>query len=368
MPFADIYRGRRVLVTGHTGFKGSWLVEWLLDLGAEVTGLALPPSTSPSLFDQLGLSQRADHRIGDIRDAGIVAQAVATARPDFVFHLAAQAIVRLSYEQPVETYTTNLLGTLHVMEALRTTTKPCAAVFVTTDKCYENHEWIYGYREDDALGGTDPYSSSKAACELAIASWRRSFFENHPVRIASARAGNVIGGGDWARDRILPDCIRALERGESIPVRNNIATRPWQHVLEPLSGYLQLGASMYGSTSSSKDPSASTLCSAFNFGPSLISNRTVSDLVAEVLRHWPGKWEDRSEADAVHEATLLNLATDKALHCLEWHPVWTFEQAVQRTASWYRRTHEGEDPVRLTCDDISNYVSAANSAGLAWSR
>ena len=247
--FSGIYRGKSVLVTGHTGFKGAWLAEWLLALGARVHGYALESPTEPALFHQLGLADRLQHELGDVRDAAGVRQSVARAQPDFVFHLAAQALVRGSYVQPLETYATNVLGTANVLDALRTLEKPCAAVFITTDKCYENREWVHGYREEDPLGGHDPYSSSKAAAEIAIASWRRAFFREHPVRIASARAGNVIGGGDWASDRIVPDCIRSLQAGQPIAVRNPNATRPWQHVLEPLSGYLGLGALLGGQRS-----------------------------------------------------------------------------------------------------------------------
>ena len=223
MPFAEIYRGKRVLITGHTGFKGAWLAEWLLALGAEVTGLALPPNTLPSIFDELGLEQRMHHHVGDIRDLAVVRQTVEAAQPDFVFHLAAQPLVRLSYEQPVETYAINVLGTVHLLEAVRLANYPCTVVVVTSDKCYENREWTYGYREEDSMGGYDPYSSSKGAAELAINAYRRSYFSapDSPIRLASARAGNVIGGGDRAMDRMVPDCIRALQRGESIPVRTS---------------------------------------------------------------------------------------------------------------------------------------------------
>ncbi len=261
MAFGELYRGKRVLLTGHTGFKGAWLAEWLLALGAEVTGLALPPSTTPALFDQLELAPRLTPRLGDIRDLAVVRQAVEAAQPDFVFHLAAQPLVRLSYAQPVETYATNVLGTVHVLEAVRLAQRPCTVIAITTDKCYENREWVHSYREEDALGGHDPYSSSKGAAELAISAYRRSFFAapDSPVRLASGRAGNVIGGGDWALDRIVPDCIRAVRRGERIAVRNKVATRPWQHVLEPLSGYLQLGAAIHQASLNSQ---LSTPCAA----------------------------------------------------------------------------------------------------------
>ncbi len=366
--FGDIYRNRRVLITGHTGFKGSWLSEWLLELGAEVTGLALPPDTTPALFDELGLASRLQHRSGDIRDLHTVRETVEAARPDFVFHLAAQPLVRLSYEQPVETYATNVLGTVHVLEAIRLARQPCTIVAVTTDKCYENHEWIHSYREEDPMGGYDPYSSSKGAAELAISAYRRSYFSGPDsiVKLASARAGNVIGGGDWALDRIVPDCIRALQNGDAIPVRNKVATRPWQHVLEPLSGYLQIGAALHNATASND---LRSLCSGFNFGPSLTSNRTVADLVKEILKHWPGRWEDRSDPKAVHEATLLNLATDKAFHYLKWQPVWDFRRTIKQTASWYHGY--SADPcaaTALTTSQISDYTAEAKSLGIPWAQ
>jgi CDP-glucose 4,6-dehydratase len=347
--FGKNLAGKRVWLTGGTGFKGSWLAEWLLMLGAKVRVFSLPPPTDPALFQQLDLASRVDWQEGDIRDATALRKSLLECQPDFVFHLAAQPLVRLSYTEPVETYQTNMLGTIHVLEALRHLDKPCAAVMVTTDKCYENREWLHGYREDDPLGGHDPYSSSKAACELAIASWRRSFFQNHPVKIASARAGNVIGGGDWAADRIVPDCIRALQAGKEIAVRNKKATRPWQHVLEPLSGYLALAAGLY--TSENPGP----LCSAFNFGPLLNANRTVSDVVSEALKHWPGDWIDQSDPHAPHEAGRLNLTTEKAFHLLGWQPRWSFETAVQKTVEWYRAEHGGANPATLTRQQIQEY-------------
>jgi CDP-glucose 4,6-dehydratase len=351
-----VFAGKSVWLSGHTGFKGAWLAHWLLDLGAEVHGFALEPESEQSLFCQLGLDRRLQHGIADLRDLAAVKQSIDAAQPDFVFHLAAQALVRRSFEEPLATYQTNVAGTIHVLEALRELRKPCAAVFVTTDKCYENREWLYGYREEDPLGGHDPYSSSKAAAEIAIASWRRSFFAGHPVRVASARAGNVIGGGDWAKDRIVPDCIRALQRGESIGVRNKTATRPWQHVLEPLSGYLWLATVLSNPSLTPYDKSL--FDSAFNFGPPLGSNRTVKDLVTEVLKHWPGKWDDQSDPNAVHEATYLNLVIDKAHHLLGWRPVWDFERAVAMTVEWYRA---GQDWSALTTRQIQDYERDASS-------
>lgn len=362
---ASFYKAKRILVTGHTGFKGSWLTEWLLTMGAEVTGLSLPPPTDPALFDQIGLATRCDHRIGDIRDRELVRRVASEVRPDLVFHLAAQPLVRDAYARPVETYETNVVGTVHVLDALRSLSGPCAAVMITTDKVYENREWLHAYREADALGGYDPYSSSKACAELAIQSFRQSFFNpakpGLQVAVASARAGNVIGGGDWATDRIVPDCVRALADGRDVPVRNPHATRPWQHVLEPLSGYLLLGMRLYeavsrrtegggqrteGGSRSDLRPQSSAFClpssdlallsSAFNFGPDLSSNRSVRDLVEEILKHWPGRWVDRSDPAAPHEASLLNLATDKSFHTLRWRPRWGFDRTVAETVAWYR--------------------------------
>ena len=366
MSFAQIYQGKRVLVTGHTGFKGAWLVEWLLSLGAEVTGFALPPPTTPSLFEQLGLSSRLRHIEGDIRNLAAVQAAVKTCKPNFVFHLAAQPLVRLSYSQPVETYATNVMGTVNILEAIRLAGLPCSVIAITTDKCYENKEWVHSYREEDPMGGYDPYSSSKGAAELAIASYRRSYFSsaNSSVKLASARAGNVIGGGDWALDRIVPDCMRSLSTGIPIPVRNKVATRPWQHVLEPLSGYLWLGACLHRYQLSAF---SSQLPSAFNFGPALASNRTVAELVQEILKHWPGQWDDQSDPHALHEARLLNLATDKAHHFLGWSPAWGFEETIAQTVNWYREANATSlDLNALTRGQIAAFTAAAKTAGVNW--
>lgn len=387
--FGGCYRGKRVLLTGHTGFKGAWLAEWLLSLGAEVTGFALPPPTTPSLFAQLGLASRLRHIEGDVRDLVAVRAALAVARPDFVFHLAAQPLVRLSYEQPTETFAANVMGTANVLEAVRLAAnpaQPCAVVAITTDKCYENREWVHSYREEDPMGGYDPYSASKGAAELVISSYRRSYFSapDSPVRLASARAGNVIGGGDWALDRIVPDCIRALAKGDSIPVRNKVATRPWQHVLEPLSGYLWLGAALAHNRSGSavalsSDSKArsgsdvplhfpvSTYASAFNFGPALASNRTVAELVQEILKHWPGRWDDKSDPHSLHEAKLLNLATDKAHHFLGWSPAWPFAETIAQTVRWYREAAETSvNHHALTTGQIAAYTASARAAGISW--
>jgi len=357
-PSSAFWRGKRVLLSGHTGFKGSWLAFWLLELGADVTGLAMPPDTHPSLFAQLKLDRCLDHRLGDIRDAQVVADLVAEVQPQVVFHLAAQPLVRRSYVEPTTTWSTNVMGTIHLLEGLRALQHACTAVLITTDKVYRNHEWVYGYRENDPLGGHDPYSSSKAAAELAIASWRSSFCGDAPhqarhLRLASARAGNVIGGGDWATDRIVPDLVRALIEGLPIRVRNPAATRPWQHVLEPLSGYLILAEAL----SASKQRAT-----AFNFGPQLEANRSVRSLVEEALLHWPGSWTGQSKSDAPHEASLLNLVIDKAHHQLGWAPRWDFATTVARTLNWYRRVQGGEASALKCCqDDLAAYLSPVST-------
>lgn len=366
-----IIRGKRVLVTGHTGFKGAWLCEWLLSLEAEVWGYSLPPPTEPSLFAQLDLGRRIrHHQIGDIGDAVALKAAVIRAQPDFVFHLAAQPLVRQSYATPVETYATNVMGTIHVLEALRGLTRPCAAVLITTDKCYENREIRHAYREEDPLGGYDPYSSSKAAAEVAIASWRRSFFpvaqvaqgKVAPVGVASARAGNVIGGGDWAQDRIIPDCMRALAKGQAIAVRNPRATRPWQHVLEPLGGYLSLGAQIHQALGQADAGRLEQLGSAFNFGPEPEANRPVREVVEEILRHWPGRWVDASVANAPHEAGLLNLAIDKARDVLGWRPRWGFATTIKQTVDWYR---QGANAAPACADFTRQQIAAYENESLS---
>jgi CDP-glucose 4,6-dehydratase len=362
----NAYAGKRVLVTGHTGFKGAWLCEWLLALGARVTGFSLPPPTEPSLFEQAGLDGRIRHVHGDLRNLRALEGLVAETRPDFIFHLAAQSLVRPSYEDPVETFEVNALGTAKLLEAARRAGRPCSIVAVTTDKCYENREWVQSYREDDAMGGFDPYSASKGAAELVIASYRRSFFDSGlKVRLASARSGNVIGAGDWARDRIVPDCIRHLTAGTPIPVRNPASTRPWQHVLEPLAGYLWLGACL-------EDPAragsgSTSFTEAFNFGPGPVGDRTVGRLVEEMIQHWPGTWVNGQSGPAPHEASLLNLAIDKAWHKLGWRPVWTFETCVRATVEGYRAIASRPDTAHETlAGQIDSYTRDARDARLNW--
>ena len=355
--FGKAYEGRRVLVTGHTGFKGSWLCHWLLNLGATVRGYALAPPSTPALFDALHLSERIQDVRADIRNPAQIQGQIRDFQPDFVFHLAAQPLVRYSYQQPVETYETNVLGTIYLLDALRRWNQPCAVLVVTTDKCYENREWCFGYREVDPMGGADPYSSSKGMAELAVSAWRRSYWQDCRIRLASARAGNVIGGGDWALDRIVPDCIRALQAGKPVEVRHPEATRPWQHVLDPLAGYLLLGSRMDIRVVSDAD--AAHVCDGFNFGPAAESSRPVRDVVEALIQHIPGSWRNLQSGKAVHEAGLLHLCTDKARHTLGWQPVWDFRQAVSRTAEWYSEYQQTGDAIDLVNRQLTAFQRVA---------
>ncbi len=339
------------MVTGHTGFKGSWLLMLLNHLGAQVFGYALNPDTPYSLFLQAELSKHCSHNIANVQDATQLHEYVGSVQPEVVLHLAAQSLVRRSYSDPLETWRTNVLGATNLLNSLRQLHHRCAVVIVTTDKVYENQEWHYAYRENDPLGGHDPYSSSKAAAELAVASWRRSFFSSEStIRVSSARAGNVIGGGDWSEDRIVPDMIRHLEKGAPIPVRNPNAMRPWQHVLEPLFGYLILAERLCNND----DPE---IQSAFNFGPESKTVRTVRELVVEGLKHWPGRWDNQVPANAPHEAELLKLTNDKARSMLDWNPSYSFEQAVRHTIAWYHRHHMGESALNLMEEQIQDFLN-----------
>jgi CDP-glucose 4,6-dehydratase len=337
----NIYSGKRVLVTGHTGFKGAWLCEWLLGLGADVYGLALP-ALKPSLFFALELERRMKHTIEDIRDAAEIEATIHELRPDFIFHLAAQALVRTSYREPLATFATNTLGTAHVLEAVRAAKLACTVVVVTTDKCYENDGRARNFKESDPLGGHDPYSASKAAAEIVVASYRDSFFAHGiDVALGSARAGNVVGGGDWAEDRIVPDCVRALSAGKPVPVRNPDYTRPWQHVLEPLGGYLLLGAKLEEARQKKSAEEIARYAQAFNFGPNPDANRSVRDLVEELLRYWPGEWKQIAQEKHLKEAPLLSLATDKAKAVLDWQPRWDFAETIRKTVTWYQVYYSG---------------------------
>jgi CDP-glucose 4,6-dehydratase len=352
-----------VLVTGHTGFKGAWLTAWLKLLGASVVGIALDPPTVPSHFAAAGIAEGVTDLRIDIRDQPALTDAIVAAQPDFVFHLSAQALVRRSYEDPIGTWQTNMMGTMHVLEALRKVEKPCAAVIITSDKCYDNVEWVWGYRETDAMGGPDPYSASKGAAELAIRSHIKSYFPKatSKMRIASARAGNVIGGGDWAEHRIVPDCVKAWSTGGIVELRNPHSTRPWQHVLEPLSGYLSLAIALSQQPDLHGQP--------FNFGPQSQQNHSVLALVKQMGLHWEQvRWQDVSGAEAgPYESGLLKLNCDKALHYLQWHAVMGFEDTVRMTAEWYRAYYQRPEQIAtVTNAQISAYREIAKKNGLEW--
>lgn len=361
----DAFHGKTVVVTGHTGFKGAWLTAWLKQLGANVVGIALNPPTSPSHFEVANLAKgMTDLRI-DIRNRSELEHAIVAAQPDFVFHLAAQALVRKSYDEPVETWQTNVLGTLHVLEALRKLENPCTAVIITSDKCYDNVEWVWGYRETDAMGGPDPYSASKGAAELAIRSHIKSYFpkSTSKVRIASARAGNVIGGGDWSENRIVPDCVKAWSSGNVVELRNPHSTRPWQHVLEPLSGYLTHAIAL------SQQPELHG--ESFNFGPPANQNHSVLELVQRMSLHWDQvRWEDISGAAVgPYESGLLKLNCDKSLHHLNWFAVMGFEDTVRMTAEWYKVYYQQPEHVAAqTLLQIDAYTKIAKQQGVAWAQ
>lgn len=362
--FAGVYGKRRVLVTGHTGFKGSWLCAWLLELGAQVAGFSLDIPTVPSNFEASGLKNRITDFTGDIRDLAALARVFETFDPEIVFHLAAQSLVRRSYSEPVLTFETNSLGTLNVLECLRQRPQIRVGVIITSDKCYLNREWTWGYRENDVLGGYDPYSASKACAELVFQSYAQSYYQSPDGPLVSTtRAGNVIGGGDWAPDRIVPDCIRAWAQGESVRIRHPQASRPWQHVLEPLSGYLWLGAKLWQRNTAIGGGS-------FNFGPAATINQSVGELVSSMVQRWPGaRWETEIEdGSKKRESTLLKLCCDKALNLLEWQAILSFPETISLVIDWYRAYYEqGEGRIpELTVRQISEYSQKAADNGLAW--
>jgi len=352
---AAFWRGKKVLLTGHTGFKGAWLALWLNELGAKVAGYALDAPTEPSLFSAARVADTVEHTIADVRDLALLRARVRTFRPEIVFHLAAQALVRQSYAEPVETYATNVMGTANVLEAVRLEPSARAVVIVTSDKCYENREWIWGYRENEAMGGHDPYSSSKGCAELVCAAYRASYFNpgrlaEHGVGIASARAGNVIGGGDWSADRLIPDAYRAIASGEPVRIRNPKALRPWQHVLEPLSGYLLLAERLCDGEE--------RFAQGWNFGPPEADARSVADVMNKVVELWGGalRWELDGGAHP-HEATLLRLDCSKARVSLGWRPKLGLQEALAWTVEWYRAYLSKADVRQMTLDQISRYMS-----------
>lgn len=361
--FNGIYSGKKVLLTGHTGFKGSWLALWLEKMGAFVYGFSLKNTDELNHIELLNLN--INEKIGDIRNLDVLQEYFNEVQPDIVFHLAAQALVRPSYDDPIETYSTNVMGTLHVFEACRKTPSVKAIVNVTSDKCYENKEWLWGYRENEPMGGYDPYSASKGCSEILTSSYRNSYFnvndygKKHNVLLASGRAGNVIGGGDWAVDRLIPDIVKATALNEAVLIRNPKATRPWQHVLEPLSGYLNLGAALL-----KKDV---TKAEGFNFGPDNNSNLQVGDIVTLSHNYWNDiQIKINENKDEHHEANLLMLDCTKANKSLKWKAVWGIDKTISTTINWYKKYYENNDINSL--EDLSNYVSDAKAANILWAQ
>lgn len=348
----NFWAGKRVFLTGHTGFKGSWMALWLQQMGAHVTGFALVPPTEPALFNVARVEDGMTSIIGDIRDREPLEQALLAADPEIVIHMAAQPLVRASYDDPVGTYATNVMGTVHLLEAVRKASSVRACVVVTTDKCYENREWAWGYREDEAMGGYDPYSNSKGCAELVVSAYRRSFFTNGGVALASGRAGNVIGGGDWAADRLIPDILRAVERGEPVSIRNPIAIRPWQHVLEPVGGYLVLAQALWN------DPARAA--QAWNFGPRDEDARPVQWIVERMCALWgDGADWTRDESVQPHEARYLKLDISKVRSELGWQPRWDLSQALASIVAWQRAWLSGTDMHQYCLSELERFQTAA---------
>lgn len=345
--FSDAFQGKRVFLTGHTGFKGSWLSLWLHSLGAEVTGYALEPQTEPAMFTLCQLEQDVNHIIGDVRDYEHLTQAMRECRPDIVFHLAAQPLVRYSYAHARETYETNVMGTVNVLEAVKSVETVQAVVVITSDKCYENKEWEYGYREIDPMGGYDPYSSSKGCAELVVAAYRKSFFNERGIALASARAGNVIGGGDWAEDRLIPDFVRAVVAGRELVIRSPNAIRPWQHVMEPLAGYLQLAALMYHDSKIYAD--------CWNFGPREDNVMTVEQVLQQVIKVWGAGSFSVGISPSAHEAQLLKLDISKVATYLNWYPKYDANKTIRETIHWYKAFLNGEDMKAVSLQQIGDY-------------
>jgi len=363
--FENIYKDKRVLITGHTGFKGSWLCAWLLELGAKVVGYSVDVPTKPSHFEALELSDRIEHIQGDVRNKSSLDAALSQFQPEIVFHLAAQSLVRKSYEDPIITFETNSMGTLNLLNCLRDQPSVAAAVIITSDKCYENVEWLWGYRENDRLGGKDPYSASKACAEVISRAYMESFFNEKGPCVATTRAGNVIGGGDWALDRVVPDCISAWSKGEKVVIRNPNATRPWQHVLEPLSGYLVLGQKLFQGASKVKNES-------FNFGPSAKVTQSVGDLITDMAQYWPGaEWTFEQEVGSGKpESTLLKLNCDKAFQILKWGSILDFPEAIRMTGEWYQDFYgqKFNSIAKITSRQIEEYIEMATQANLIWTQ
>lgn len=350
----QFWQGKRVYLTGHTGFKGGWMSLWLSSMGANVKGYALEPPTHPSLFEVASVAKAVESEFGDIRDREKLMLSMNRFKPDIVIHMAAQPLVRASYVDPVETYETNVMGTVNVFEAARRCTNLKCIVNITTDKCYENKEWVWGYREDEPMGGYDPYSSSKGCAELITSSYRRSFFTQLSVGLASVRAGNVIGGGDWADDRLIPDILRAFEKGDAVLIRNPEAVRPWQHVLEPLSGYLKLAQELF--------VSPEQFAEAWNFGPSESDTRSVGWIVEKMAAHWPGANWNLDSSVSPHEAGYLKLDISKVRRRLGWNPVWKLDQTLPRIVNWHRNWLGKNDMQKICLNEINEYMSEMNNA------